>query len=157
MLRYYLAALLLAMATGQILSLQEFAEIIETYQFGPSPFAWPLAIAMIAAELLGGIALLGAQKWRRAGADATFAVAIAWTLLATQAFARGLEVENCGCFGAFFGQELRWYVLVQDALFVASAAWLWLRSGRAAARVATPGDPGQPSCENRRELAEGNL
>lgn len=131
MLRYYLAALLLAMAGGQLLSLPEFAGIIESYELGPSGFAWPLALAIVGAELAGGAGLLGPRSWQVPGSTITLAVAIAWTVLAVQAFVRGLEVTNCGCFGAYFGQELRWYVLLQDALFVASAGWLRIRIARA--------------------------
>lgn len=131
MLRYYLAALLLAMAAGQLLSLQEFVAIIETYRFGPPQLAWPLALAIIGSELAGGAGLLGPHTRRTAASTVTLAVAVAWTLLAVQAFVRGLDVQNCGCFGAYLGQELRWYVLVQDALFVAAAAWLWIRTARA--------------------------
>jgi hypothetical protein len=42
-------------------------------------------------------------------------VAIVGSALAAQAFARGLSVENCGCFGAYLSQELRWWVLLEDA------------------------------------------
>ena len=41
-------------------------------------------------------------------------VAVVWATLAAQAFARGLVVENCGCFAAYFTQELRWWVLLED-------------------------------------------
>lgn len=47
-----------------------------------------------------------------------------WSALAVQAFARGLAVENCGCFGVHLGQSLRWWVLLEDAEFVALAAWV---------------------------------
>jgi hypothetical protein len=52
------------------------------------------------------------------------AVAVVWSLLAAQAFARGLAVGNCGCFGVRLGQPLRWWVLVEDAEFVALAVWV---------------------------------
>ena len=52
------------------------------------------------------------------------AVAVGWTILGTQAFVRGLAVDNCGCFGVHLAQPLRWWVLLEDAEFVALAWWV---------------------------------
>lgn len=62
-------------------------------------------------------------RHRRSGSLLALAVAMIWSALAVQAFARGLAVENCGCFGVHLGQSLRWWVLLEDAEFVALAAW----------------------------------
>jgi hypothetical protein len=48
---------------------------------------------------------------------------VVWAILAAQAFARGLVLDNCGCFGTYLAQPLRWYVLVEDAL-MQLYAWL---------------------------------
>lgn len=107
------------MAAGQLASLSEFVEILRTYDVG-SPGA--TAGTLIAVELLAATGMLAART-RRAGSLAAVGVATLWSLLALQAFARGLEIDNCGCFGAYLSQPLRWWVLVQDALFVAAALW----------------------------------
>ncbi|MGH3311400.1 MAG: MauE/DoxX family redox-associated membrane protein [Streptomyces sp.] len=52
------------------------------------------------------------------------AVALVWAGLAAQAYARGLDVGNCGCFGRYLTQPLRWFVLVEDALMLLYAAVL---------------------------------
>lgn len=46
-------------------------------------------------------------------------VASLWSVLAVQAFVRGLVVPNCGCFGVYLSQSLAWWVLLEDATFVA--------------------------------------
>ncbi|MFI2369271.1 hypothetical protein [Streptomyces sp. NPDC018833] len=56
---------------------------------------------------------------------------MAWSLLAVQAYARGLTVANCGCFGVYLTQRLSWFVLAQDALMLCYA-WLLLRAARKA-------------------------
>jgi len=49
---------------------------------------------------------------------------VVWSLLAGQAYARGLTVANCGCFGSYLSQRLSWFVLVQDALMLFYAGLL---------------------------------
>jgi hypothetical protein len=82
-----------------------------------SPAAWGLA----GAEAVAGLALL---RHRRGGSGLALAVAIVWSAFALQAFARGVALDNCGCFGVHFGQSLRWWVLLEDAEFVALSAWV---------------------------------
>lgn len=57
------------------------------------------------------------------------AVAFFWTALGAQAFARGLVIENCGCFGVYLGQELRWWVLLHDAYSLVLAWYAAVASG----------------------------
>ena len=38
-----------------------------------------------------------------------------------------LALHNCGCFGVHLGQPLQWWVLLEDAEFVALAAWVRAR------------------------------
>ena len=127
MLRVYLSVLLLAMAGGQLLDLRGFVEILETYQLGPAAIAWPLALTLIGGELAAAGGMLGKRHWRQTGAALAVGVALLWTFLAVQAFGRGLQIDNCGCFGVYLAQELRWWVLVQDAAFIAIAVWVWAR------------------------------
>lgn len=59
------------------------------------------------------------------------AVSVVWSLLAVQAYARGLAVANCGCFGVYLAQRLSWFVLLQGALTLLYAGLL-LRAARTA-------------------------
>lgn len=137
--RGLLAVLLLAMAAGQLSDVAGFARVLDGYRVLPhgslSPAAWGLA----ATEAMAGVALL---RHRRGGSRLALAVAVVWSAFALPAFARGLALDNCGCFGVHFGQPLRWWVLLEDAEFVALAAWV-----RRAERRTPPLTSGAPdSC-----------
>lgn len=124
--RIVLAVLLVAMAAGQLSDVGGFARILGTYRVLPGDVPILAAWAFIAAEALAAVALLRRARY---GATLAVVVALAWTVLATQAFVRGLPIANCGCFGVHLGQELRWWVLLEDAEFIALAAWVY-RAGR---------------------------
>ena len=86
-------------------------------------------------EAGGGALLLGGGTSTKAsGAAAALAVTIAWSALALSAFARGEAVENCGCFGVYLAQPLRWWVLLEDLEFVALGVWVLLGSRRSASQ-----------------------
>jgi len=136
--RTLLALLLLAMAAGQLSDVGGFAAILDTYRVfpgdGPTLAAWIL----IGSEAAAGVALL---SHTRHGATLAVVVALAWTGLTTQAFARGLTIDNCGCFGIHLGQPLRWWVLIEDAEFIALAVWV-LRGERRGSSSADEGSVG---------------
>jgi hypothetical protein len=116
--------LLAAMAVGQLASLGAFERALESYGvFGR--LVLTVTLTLPALELLAVAGLLAASKADprlvRVAAVLGALIAALWAALAGQAFARGLVVENCGCFGAYFAQELRWWVLLEDVYFVALA------------------------------------
>ena len=120
------APLLLAMALGQLASLGEFEESLAGYRvLGDA--TWAVAVSLIALELAVGLGLLLRRRlppaFARAAAISGLVVALFWSALAVQAFARGLSLENCGCFGAYLVQELRWWILLEDAEFLILAAF----------------------------------
>lgn len=137
--------LLAAMAVGQLGSLGAFERALESYDVlgGLVPAA---TLTLPALELLAAAGLLAAPRVDprlvRVAAVLGILIALFWAALAGQAFARGLAVENCGCFGAYFAQELRWWVLLEDAYFVALAL-LAARSVGALA-LAPAREPAQP-------------
>ncbi|MFE0874454.1 MauE/DoxX family redox-associated membrane protein [Streptomyces smyrnaeus] len=123
--RLVLGALLSAMALGQLVSFDRMPDILTTYGLTSGAASTALAAALIAAEAVGGLWLLARPRSRNAAPAWLFtAVAVAWTVLAAQAYARGLAIDNCGCFGTYLAQPLRWFVLVEDALMLAYAAVL---------------------------------
>lgn len=110
--------LLAGMATSQLASLDVFRDALASYDF-LGRLLPAAVIGLPALEVLAAVGLLGSRLLPRRAARTAgvlgIVVAGAWSLLAVQAFARGLVVENCGCFGAYLAQELRWWVLLQDA------------------------------------------
>jgi hypothetical protein len=116
--------LLAAMAAGQLSDPAGFADILATYDVFGGAESWAAGI-IIAAEVVAATGLLGCRVAPRGGRIAGgvgIAVAVFWATMAVQAFARGLEVPNCGCFGVHLGQRLRWWVLLED-VYMLVLAW----------------------------------
>lgn len=117
--------LLLAMAAGQMADLDGFRRILEDYRSleGAEGAA---AVIIPAVEALVGATLLARNRLPRTAVRAAalggLLVVAFWTALASQAFARGLVLDNCGCFGVYLGQSLRWWILLEDAEFLLLAA-----------------------------------
>lgn len=117
--------LLAAMATGQLADADGFAAAIEGFRFleGTAPAA---AYLLPSLELAAAVLLLtsraGPKALGRAGGALGLALAVFWSAFAAQAFARGFAVGNCGCFGVFLVQELRWWVLLED-VYMLALAW----------------------------------
>lgn len=133
--RTVLGVLLIAMAAGQLSDMDGFAGVLAGYQVMPSSLLAPAAWLLAGTEATAGWALLSGRK---CGSHLALAVAVAWSLLAIQGFARGLVIDNCGCFGVHLAQPLRWWVLVEDAQFVALAAWVRHRERAAEAPNCVP-------------------
>lgn len=114
---------LAGMAVGQALSFGAFRDALESYDLLGDTGA--VGVAVIAVESFAGAGLLLSASLPRvlgqAAGAAGLVVALFWAVLAVQAFARGLDVPNCGCFGAYLAQSLRWWVLLEDAYLLALA------------------------------------
>jgi hypothetical protein len=127
--------LLAGMAAGQLASFDAFERALHGYDVFADP-GW-VAVVLLVLELAGALGLLASASLppslARAAGLAGLAVAAFWSILAAQAFARGLELDNCGCFGAYLAQPLRWWVLLEDA-YMLVLAWF----AAAAARVPIP-------------------
>jgi hypothetical protein len=72
-----------------------------------------------------------AALWLNAGYAVWMAISLA----------RGLELANCGCYGVFFPQPLRWYSPLEDLVLVGMC---WTLSRYATART----DDSFPPLEN---------
>jgi hypothetical protein len=123
--RVALAVLFVAMAIGQLVDIGGFADVLRDYEVAGDA-AGTIAVGVPLAELAAAVGLL---LRRGLGGRLGLAVALFWTALGAQAFARGLALENCGCFGVYLGQELRWWVLLQDVYFLVLAWYAAAASG----------------------------
>lgn len=120
-----LGGLFVAMAVFQLADLPGFVGVLETFQLGGASVAWVLAVALLGGELVSGAWLLiSPGRWPLVPALVFAATSVIWSGLAAQAFARGLVLDNCACFGVYLAQPLRWWVLVQDAALLGYAALL---------------------------------
>lgn len=133
--RVVLAVVLLAMATGQLADLSGFVEALRGYDIGAAPLAGVVAVGLVVGEVAGGGLLLGSRTSPPAsGAVVALAVVMAWSALTLSAFVRGEALQNCGCFGVYLAQPLRWWSLLEDAGFIALGAWVLLGRRRSAPR-----------------------
>lgn len=137
-LRIILGSVLAAMALGQLASFDAMPAILTAYGLTSGAASTALAVALIGAETATAVWFLARPRSRAATPVGLYTgVAVVWAVLATQAFARGLVLDNCGCFGTYAIQPLRWYVLVEDALMLLYAWPLWRGLRRARAAVST--------------------
>ncbi|CAA9268314.1 MAG: hypothetical protein AVDCRST_MAG08-3060 [uncultured Acetobacteraceae bacterium] len=125
-----LAAVLLLTGVAKALDLPGFAAIVAEYRFLPAPLALPAAALVAGAEVaLGAWLLVGMRAGRAALASAALhTIYAAWT---GAALARGLRLENCGCFGVFWGRPLAFTTLGEDAALVALSLALAVFAARA--------------------------
>lgn len=117
LLQFLIGGILLASALGKSLDLPGFVEVLKTYQAFSAAMLWPLALAVTGIEWALGVWVLSgwclrAAALAAAGLNGIYAVWMTGTLL------RGLELENCGCFGVFLAQPLRWYSPIEDLVLV---------------------------------------
>ena len=115
--RLLVGGVLIASAFGKSLDLPGFVDVLITYQAIPAPFLWSTAFLITGLEWMLGIWIL--SGWRLpTGALAAlvfYACLAAWITLA---LLRGLDLPNCGCYGVFFPQPLRWYSPLEDLVLV---------------------------------------
>ncbi|MDJ0346590.1 hypothetical protein QMK19_36860 [Streptomyces sp. H10-C2] len=115
-LRLVLGAVYTGMGVGQLVSFRHMPALLGAYELVTGAAA-TLAAALIAGELVSGVWFLARPRSRAlAPVWAYVAVSVVWSVLAVQAFARGVSVPNCGCFGVYLSQRLSWFTLLQDAL-----------------------------------------
>ncbi len=120
------AGIFLLMAYAQSIDVPGFVDALRGYDLGAEP---QLAAALIVLEWTVGLWLLfvpdlGARIW-----SVLFAILnTIWAGLAVQAYARGLVLDNCACFGSMPPrQPLSWFTLLQDAILLAASVYfLWL-------------------------------
>ncbi|MFJ7768711.1 MauE/DoxX family redox-associated membrane protein [Streptomyces sp. NPDC097107] len=131
-LRVVVGSVLAAMALGQLASFDAMPAILTTYGLTSKAASTALAMALVGAEAVTAGWFLARPRSRAITPVWLYAgVAVVWSVLAAQAFARGLDLDNCGCFGTYLAQPLRWYVLVEDALMLLYAWLLWRAVRRA--------------------------
>ena len=135
-LRLALALINIGAGFGKGLDTPGFVRILATYELFPGVTQWPIAIGAIVSELALGVWLLTGWRLREAALvcaaiNAFYGVALTTTLL------RGIDLNNCGCFGVFLARPLRWYSPLEDVvLVIASIALFFLADARRARKLA---------------------
>lgn len=124
LLRLALGGLILATGIGKVLDLPGFVGVLHTYRLGLDDAALQaIAPAVSVLEIALGAWILSGWRLSRA-MWATIALNAGYFLLLTSALLRGLHLPNCGCFGVYFAEPLRWYSPLEDLAIIALALLL---------------------------------
>jgi hypothetical protein len=115
--RLLIGGVLLASALGKTLDLKGFVDVLSTYRLFPGWSLWPVALMIIGIEWILAAWILGG--WRlTTGALLALVLNGLYGLGLIVTLIRGLDLPNCGCYGVFFPQPLRWYSLLEDLVLV---------------------------------------
>lgn len=117
-LRIVIAALLLAAGGGKLADSAGFVLVLRSYRFFPVDLLWPVAIAIMATELLLGLWLLWGRQLFRA-AQAAVGLHVIYSAWSAFMLLRGKPILNCGCFGSFLVRPLSWLTLAENLVLVA--------------------------------------
>lgn len=124
-LRGFFAALMLATAVGKLLDMPGFYAVLRTYQALPELLIAPSAWAITVLELVLAIWLV-VGRWIKLAALAVVATHTMYLAWITAAWLRGLDLDNCGCFGVFLARPLTAQTVIEDAvLLLAAIALFW--------------------------------
>lgn len=124
--RVFFIALMLASATGKLLDMPGFYDIVRSYKMVPELLLIPSAWALTLFELAMGIALIS-KAWQQ----------VVWCLIPlhlfylaglSQALLRGLHLSNCGCFGVYWARPLTPYSIVEDVVLLSFAVLFYALS-----------------------------
>lgn len=115
--RLGVGTVLVASALGKSLDLPGFIDVLTTYRAFPDWSLQLVAVSITSIEWILGVWLLSGWRLRTSALlglvlNATYAGWMTISLL------RGLELQNCGCYGRFFPQPLRWYSPLEDMVLV---------------------------------------
>jgi hypothetical protein len=115
--RLLIGGVLLASALGKSLDLKGFVDVLETYRLFPGWSLWPVALMIIGIEWI--LAAWTLSGWRLpTGALLALMLNGLYALGLIATLVRGLDLQNCGCYGVFFPQPLRWYSPFEDLMLV---------------------------------------
>jgi len=125
-----LGAIFVYASVEKIADPRAFARIVYHYQaIGPSArlgFAPANAVAVMLPwieALTGTLLIVG--LWRREAAVVSALLLVAFLAAAGSALARGIDVENCGCFTVGGeGRRAGWRLLAEDSAMLAAALFV---------------------------------
>ena len=114
--KYAFALLFFATAIGKLLDNRGFAEVIGTYQLGiPENFLLPLALSVSFFELFVAYNIWR-EKWQKANAVILILNHLGYMTLAIVTLNRGIQLDNCGCFGVFLQRPLTQQTVWEDGM-----------------------------------------
>jgi hypothetical protein len=122
--RYLIALVLLVTGGAKLADLPGFVAILHSYRFFPYQLIWPLAVAVVAVELLLALWLI----WGRfplPAAQASIALHCTYTGWTLYMLLGNKPILNCGCFGSLLARPLSWMTVVEDLVMVTLSVFLY--------------------------------
>ena len=127
-LKFLFLVLLFSTAIGKLLDIPGFADVIETYQFGlTGVVASVLGLSIALFELQLALYMLRKPLSWIIGMLLTV-MHSGYTLLAIITLSRGIDIQNCGCFGVFLARPMTPMTIVEDLILTAMSAMYWYLS-----------------------------
>lgn len=124
-LRIFLGILITGAGVGKLLDVRGFLSVIETYQFHlPLLLMWIIAIGVIIFEIALGLWILFGKNLKT-GAILSILMHAGYFILSSITLLRGIELQNCGCFGVFFARPLEWYSPLEDLALILVSYYLF--------------------------------
>ena len=120
-LRFALAVTFLLSATGKLISLSEFVQVIHTYVSLPIVLLYCIAALICISELTLGVMILLGKKTVLASFG-ILVVTLAFTGIQVWAILRGPD-GDCFCFGTLMSETIGWMTLARNTLVMFSA-WI---------------------------------
>lgn len=130
-LRGFFVVLMAAAGAGKLADMSGFYPIVASYRLLPAALIAPSAWALMLSELALAAWLL-TGRWLSHAGLALIAMHLFYLFGVTQALLRGLALENCGCFGVYFGRPLTWLTPIEDICLLALAFVFWAKTRKAA-------------------------
>jgi len=125
-LRYFFGIIYIVSSIGKLLDNRGFSKVIENYQLIPDVLSLPSGLAFSLFELALGIMLLR-NLHILISAYFTVLIQTFYMFAVTLTYFRGLELDNCGCFGVFWARPLTSITLIEDAVLLMMAiAYLFM-------------------------------
>lgn len=129
-LKYFFILLLLSTSIGKLLDIPGFTEVIVTYQLGVSGIlATGLALAIALFELELALFIIRKPLSKFIGPILTL-MHSAYTVIAIITVSRGIELENCGCFGVFLARPMTGMTIIEDLILTGLSVMYWYLSQR---------------------------
>ena len=119
-LRGFFFLLMAAAGAGKLADMPGFYPVVASYQLLPPSLVAPSAWALMLCELLLAAWLLWGRRLPLAGL-ALILMHLFYLFGLVQALARGLALDNCGCFGVYFARPLTLYSPFEDVFLLTLA------------------------------------
>jgi Methylamine utilisation protein MauE len=131
-IRWFFILLLGSAGIAKLLDLVGFFAVVASFAVLPEAIipAAALALALLELALAGWLVFGTTHTSRKMAAACVVALHVIYFIWLAIAYARGLHIPNCGCFGVYWPRPLTAMSFVEDGVLIGLALYLYVRVGR---------------------------